>query len=310
MGGRSGKILLISLIISLILVPPALLTDVAGQDEVSRDLEIPPNIYQKEELEGFDEKGDNLHLTIIFEREQDEVVRRINYYIVEEHVADSFNVYTEDVLEEKSLDLKIDLNENLDKDVVNTENTQMYIVISNPLMEGDDRDPENATARITLEYHVTEEKAQEGLEILGHDFSTGGFVFIIVDILVVIAVIIFTILAVSSLKKKSKDTSSFFSPKRKIYYVFRDAEGSNYYFSPEQYVDMYRNGRLEGYYYFGEAERIGGDVDVYASGASQVHVARQVEGGLDASSMEATAVDIESLPEQGSEQYYSQQSQN
>jgi hypothetical protein len=171
----------------------------------------------------------------------------------------------------------------------------MYLVISNPLMEGDDRDPENATARVTLEYYVTEEKAKEGLEILGHDFSIGGFVFLIIDLLVVIAVIIFTILAVSSLKKKTKDTSSFFSSKRKIYYVFRDSEGSTYYFSPEQYVDMYRTGRLEGYYYVGESQRIGGEIETAAPEEPSVPQAQQVEGGFDAARMEATAVDVDSL---------------
>ena len=291
----SLKMISIIIVIFTPLLAISLSFETDAQETQLLELDILPNIYEKEKLMGLDSKGDNLHLTIIFKKEQgQEEVRRINYYIVEEHVANNFNVYTLDVLQDKALDMEIGLRERIEKDVVNTKNSQMYLVISNPLMEGDNEDIENATARIRLEYTVTEEQEEGGIELIGIDFSTGGLLFLVIDVIVIISVIIFTIIALSTMKKRGRDSNNFFSSAGIVYYVFRGPEGTIYYFSKRQYEDMYKSGNLGGYVYLGESSRIGGDIESPAPVQTQITPAEPISEEYNVADMKATAVDMES----------------
>jgi hypothetical protein len=277
------------IIIVVVISVQCTVRNTSGAQTKSTEMEIPSNFYRSVKLEDYDSKGDNLHLTVIYQKREDisSTPRRVNYYIVEKYIADNFDVYTYDVLLQKSQDMELNVTGRVDKDVVNTKDTQLYLVIDNPYMEGDDKDPKNETAYLRVDYIVTEEEKEAGLEFMGSELKTGVVIFFILALISVIAIITFTAYSIISMKKKERAIHPFFASVASGYYVFSGPDGSTYYFSRSQYEDMYKAGSLVGYEYLGESGRIGGDIEFHRE-----ELPPQTETYVQPDQMEATPVNI------------------
>ena len=101
-----------------------------------------------------------------------------------------------------------------------------------------------------------------------------------------------------------RDSTSFFSSEQPVFYVFKDIDGSVYYFTPEQYAKMYSSHSLTTYEYLGQAMKKGGPL---ISGEQY-----QYDTGQQGFPMEAlpmTPTPIESQPLYSPAEGYAEQSQ-
>lgn len=240
---------------------PMLLSDEGEAAEIKVvEMEIPPNYYRHMILEGYENEGDNLHITIIpqYDRESGIQARRFHFFILEKYVTDNFNIYTPEVLQEKAIYTQYDVSDRVNKDIVNDRNGEIYLVIDNPYMDGDDYDLVNTTVRIRIDYYVEPVQEEEGFEFLGSTLSLGVVIFLAVDLIVIIAMIVGTMIVIHRIKKKGSDSDSFYAPGGEYYYAFIGPDGSKYYFTPQQYAELYKSTGMVGYEYLGQSSTIGG----------------------------------------------------
>ncbi|MGA1822114.1 MAG: hypothetical protein ACMUIG_06280 [Thermoplasmatota archaeon] len=251
--------------ITLLFISLAIITTFAAEDGESAEvkvieMDIPPNYYRHMVLEGYEKEGDNLHLTIIplVDRESDVPPRRFHFFIVEAYIANNFNMYTNDVLNQKAIYSQYDVVDRVNKDIVNDRDGEIFLVIDNPYMDGDDYDLFNTTVRIRIDYYVDHVEEETGFQFLGSTISIGLAIFLVVDVIAIVVMVVTTMIVIHRMKKKSTDSNSFYTPAGEYYYAYLGPDGSKYYFTPQQYAELYKSTGMAGYQYLGQSATIGG----------------------------------------------------
>ncbi len=244
------KILSVALLFMLISILAIAAVPETSEAVTLDPYEVPPGAPRWFPLDDFDEKGDLLELTVVYKKTSNGSFqeRPIDVLIVE-----SAKARRNPTIEFAKNDA-IFINEKLDRIdreiIENPRNSEMSILFYNEQQDGDLDDWDNATVKIRVDYSVTNiENNEVNVPLI--------IIFVILIILIVGAVIALTYFL---LKRRIKDTRTFFNPEASLFYVFRDIDGTIYYFTADQYSDMYNNNSLVTYDYIGQAMKKGGPV--------------------------------------------------
>lgn len=213
--------------------------------------EIVPGTFIPLKLSDFDEKGDVLTLTITFKGSsaEDYEPRGIDILILDQSRADKTTRI--EIAETEAFFVMKNVSIRVEKEIKNPTNGKKSIVFYNPSQKGDDKDWDNATVRIRIDYEVKNKEEGQGLDILP----------IVVIALVVIIIILVIFMGFYYFKRRSKDARTFFNPQDGPYYAFRSMiDGKVYYIDPDQYARLYESNSLGNYDFLGTATRIGGPI--------------------------------------------------
>jgi len=217
------------------------------------DYEVYPENLHRFDLIGFDEKGDVLHLTIIFKRTSDSGsemdVRPIDIMIIEKSL--SIQNIDNTIAEQEAMYKLKNVSQRIEKDIECLRDGQKTICFYHPKRDGDDVDWENSTVTLRIDYDVKETRSQSGFD----------WVKWTIILLVISVVIILIVTVIIFIKRRTRDKRSFFNPEEGPYYVFRSvAEDKVYYFTPEQYGQLYISNSLNDFDFLGTSTRIGGGI--------------------------------------------------
>jgi hypothetical protein len=199
----------------------------------------------------FDEKGDIMDLQVTFKMTSNNTLRPIDIMILESFRANrisSSSSFFE--MRNYSIYFKEEVGKRLETSIENTKNGKMSIVFHNELQDGDNDNWDNATVNIRVDYQVFNVEENESNVLL----------IIILILLIIVTLAMLVGIGFFFLKRRMKDSRTFFSPDGGVYYVFRDIDGSIMYFNAGQYTDMYNSHGLVTYEYLGQAMKKGGPV--------------------------------------------------
>ncbi len=216
----------------------------------SHDIDLGPGAPYWFDLEDFDEKGDQLTLTVLFLKKPDGTFQERPIDIMIIRSSRLRGTPTVDALLDLAMFYQKDVNRSIrDREFKNTEGAQMSILLFNEKQPGEVED-QNSTVRLRVDYFV-DNVEREG------DSNIMGILIIIVAALLIAGLLV---LGVIFLKKKIKERSAFYNTDQSGYYVFRDIDDAVYYFTPAQYAKMYASNSLVTYEYLGQASRKGGPI--------------------------------------------------
>ena len=242
---------LIFLMFLMVLIPTG---DVKGITKINEETEdIPYNTFWFKEVDGFEKKGSKLNLVLVFKNE-----RSIDLIIGDGYIKDNYqhlDVLDSTTFSERVLELKRNLSggntNRFEADYENIKDDQMYVILFNPNKPGDEsRDYNDTTARLRIDMTITDVSPEDGSALLT--------VLIIILSAAIVAVLIGVIIVF--IKRKKKDAKTFWDTSRDLYYAFVGPGGTVYYFSYEQYANMYQANGMQGYEYLGQSRSIGGEV--------------------------------------------------
>jgi len=215
--------------------------------------DIPPGAPRWFDLEDFDRKGDRLELTIIFKKTENGTPqeRPISFFIVR---TDLRNKESIDNVRNEAFFIRENVATRQEfvagDSIVNPDNRGMTIVFYNEQQDGDREDWDAAYVKIRVDYDVIN-KIEEKSNLL----------LILILVLLIILIVAGGIgLAYFAIKRRVKDNRTFFNPEGHLYYVFRDIDGSIFYFTEDQYTHMYNQNALVTFEYLGQATKKGGPV--------------------------------------------------
>ncbi|MGA1820602.1 MAG: hypothetical protein ACMUHU_06305 [Thermoplasmatota archaeon] len=225
-------------------------------DAVSYDpYEVYPGPYPRTfNLEDFNQRGDKLELTIVFKKTENGSFQERPISVV---ILDSSTARRNPELEQARTDA-IFIRENVvnrleltgGDSIVNPKNSEMSILFYNELQDGDLDNWEASAVRIRVDYTVINKTEEESNFLL----------VLILGLLIVLIVAVGIGLGYFALKRRIKASRTFFNPDGHLYYVFRDIDGSVFYFTEEQYTHMYNQNALVTFEYLGQATKKGGPV--------------------------------------------------
>ncbi|MBN1389229.1 MAG: hypothetical protein JXA22_01155 [Candidatus Thermoplasmatota archaeon] len=239
--------------------------------------EIPPGAPRWFDLEDFDEKGDLLELTIVFKKTSNGSFqeRPVDILILESYLAKRNpsieRARSDAIFIRENVETRLELTG--DDSIVNPKNSRMSILFYNEQQEGDLENWDEATVKIRVDYSVVNTVKEESDLVLT----------LVLILLVIIIIAVMIALTYYMIKKRVRDTRTFFNPEAGLYYVFRDIDGSILYFSEEQYTQMYNQNALVTYEYLGQAMKKGGPImtpveeqGMYAEGIAPIFETPQV----------------------------------
>ncbi|MGA1872612.1 MAG: hypothetical protein ACMUHY_02980 [Thermoplasmatota archaeon] len=206
------------------------------------------------ELQDFDRRGDRLDLTIVFKKTENGSFqeRPISIAIMDTTTAKRNppidRARSEAIFIRENVVTRLELVGG--DSIVNTRNTGMSMLFYNEIQDGDLVNWEESAVRIRVDYTVinkTEEKS--------------NLLLILILVLLLILILGGLVgLGYFLLKRRVRDSRTFFNPEGHLYYVFKDIDGSVFYFTEEQYAHMYNQNALVTYEYMGQAMKKGGPV--------------------------------------------------
>jgi len=225
------------------------------------DETIGPGEYEKIELIDYDEKGDELDITVVNRPNVpgSEYLRPVNIFILNEHHSKEYTRTPTDILEKNAVVHSYNFSQKRFSrvDVENRENSQMYLIVDNEWRDTDGVDKDNETASVLIEYEVTNRAEERG---------TNWFLVLLI-LLVIAALIVGIYISFRYLRTRTKERKAFYDINDTRYFVLRSSDGSVYYLNPQQYQQMVAEGQVYGYEYLGRADQINGvpvmDVDNY-----------------------------------------------
>jgi len=246
---KSGRTLVLFVLFSTIL--SIMMVGVSGDHSDSiKDISVDSNAYKPILLKGLDRDGDVLEMTLRPKAIEGKQTRRLNFYLTDENTVNRFGMFEEDSLKTYSMYHQTNLTTLFEKRYECTWDKQVYLVLDNPYIDGDEADTFNSTAWVRLDYTVTDSETSSGNLIVT--------IVIVVFAVLIIAGLAF--LAVLFFKRKVSDRRSFFVRGDFMYYALQGPDGRIYYYGPDQYARMYSSGSLAGFQFLGYTREIGGQI--------------------------------------------------
>ncbi|MGA1794192.1 MAG: hypothetical protein ACMUHM_09590 [Thermoplasmatota archaeon] len=216
--------------------------------------DIPPGAPRWFDLEDFDQKGDRLQLTIIFKTRTENGTpqeRPISFFIVKTsllHKENVENVRKEALFSRENVATRQEFVGG--NSIVNPVNGGMTIVFYNEQQDSDRENWDAAYVKVRVDYDVINKTEEES-----------NFLLILILVILIIIILVVGIgMGYYVLNRRIKASRTFFNPDGQLYYVFRDIDGSVFYFTEDQYTHMYNQNALVTFEYLGQATKKGGPV--------------------------------------------------
>ncbi|MDG6225725.1 MAG: hypothetical protein QCI82_09455 [Candidatus Thermoplasmatota archaeon] len=240
----------LAFVLICLLSSPFILSASADTSDSLQDIEILPNAYKPIELRGFDSSGDVMHITITHKIIEGKRIRSIDMYMVNSRTVEYFNLRKQGNPDEIAMYYQRNISSRFERDYKCLWNEQIFLVLDNPWMVGDDSDMDNATAIVRVDYSVK--------DVTGA--GTNGLLVMLLIILGTLIVLILLTAGIILFRKRKKGVDSFFKRGNFLYYALKGPDGNIFYFGPDQYKRMHETNSIVGFVFLGYTREIGGDI--------------------------------------------------